>query len=86
VKIRVKTKPAGLAGHKSHTTVPIHVDARASSLQCFQARTACTLCLSFWGRDKVLSAVSVHAMLDGNMFVVEHECNMIYHSFRCMKA
>lgn len=38
VKIRVNTKPAGLAGHKVHTTVPIHVDARASSLQCFQAR------------------------------------------------
>ncbi|CAL8462643.1 g2176 [Coccomyxa elongata] len=37
VKIRVNTKPAGLAGHKAHTTtVPIHVDARASSLQCFQ--------------------------------------------------
>ncbi len=41
VKIRVNTKPAGLAGHKAHTTtVPIHVDARASSLQCFQVHNS----------------------------------------------
>lgn len=44
VKIRVNTKPAGLAGHKAHTTtVPIHVDARASSLQCFQVHISPTL-------------------------------------------
>ena len=57
VKIRVNTKPAGLAGHKAHTTVPIHVDARASSLQCFQARSLFSdvsslplaLSLVYWG-------------------------------------
>lgn len=40
MKIRVKTKPAGLAGHKA--TVPIHVDACASSLQCYQVITSHT--------------------------------------------